>query len=102
MTIKIINVLVLLIVVGCAQSPKDRYLAEKCRNTLSFSGLVSGEADACYEREAIKLQCKDYGFVEGSADFSKCLMTVDSERKVRRQISNEAERKRAMMLMNQK
>lgn len=94
-------VCVLMLVTGC-QSPKDRYLAEKCRSSLSFSGLVSGEAEACYARESTKLQCKDYGFVEGSADFSKCLMTVDSERKVRRQISNEAERTRSMMLMNQK
>lgn len=102
MTLKIINVLVLLLVAGCAQSPKDKYVAEKCRETLNLSGLVNGDAEACFARETTKLQCKDYGFVEGTTDFSKCLMSVDSERKVRRQISSEAERTRSMILMNQK
>ena len=83
--------------VGCA-SPMENYVAKRCRNEISFSGLVSGNADACFKREEANYQCENYGFIQGTADFSRCLMTIDSERKIRREISSEAERTRSMML----
>jgi hypothetical protein len=96
-----ISIILLILVTGCAQSERDKYLAEKCQSSLSLAGYASGELDRCWAVEGAKKQCKDYGFTEGTADFSKCLMTIDSERKVRQQISNEAERTRSLIQYKQ-
>ncbi len=94
---KIFLLAIVLIFTGCAQSQHDKYLAKKCENTLSFGGIISGKAEACYEMESAKLRCKEYGFNEGSSDFSKCLMAIDTERKIKKQISDEAERTRFLL-----
>lgn len=37
-----------------------------------------------YQRDVS--QCESYGFTEGTADFSSCLMTMDQQRQMRRTI----------------
>ena len=99
---RILTLTFMILLAGCAQSPKEKYLAERCKATLNFTGILVGDAEACYQKESAKLRCKDYGFAEGTSDFAKCLMNIDTERKIKKEINDEAERTRNLIWINSK
>lgn len=84
---------------NCSEETNARTPSQRLGNSAYWSCLDREEKKQKLqiERNQIRLQCKDYGFKEGTSDFSNCLMSVDSDRKTREQISNEASRIRSMI-----
>jgi len=83
--------------VGCV-SPQENYVANQCSDSFTLGKLLTNEYEACVIRENTKYQCRNYGFQEGTNEFSNCLMKVDSERRfqeqVRQQVQDEVNRNR--------
>jgi hypothetical protein len=82
---KIFLFAMLIALAGCV-SPQESYVAKQCNDSFTFGKLLTNEYAACVARENSKYQCRSYGFKEGTTDFSKCLLQIDTERKFQAQV----------------
>jgi hypothetical protein len=89
---KILSFLSLAFLLNGCLSPRDHYVAKQCNDSFSMRGMVNGEYESCATRASAKFQCLNYGFKEGTLDFSKCLMAVDVDRKIQENINSEVRR----------
>lgn len=89
---RIILTLIMLAPLVACVSQRERYIADQCEATFNIRDVANGRWQSCADREGANYQCRSYGFYEGTPDFSKCLMTIDINKKIETKIDTEVKR----------
>jgi hypothetical protein len=84
-----------LLLSGCQSVVERNY--PQCAGFANTAGYLTGGLEQCINEEQAKSQCRGYGFRDGDTQFSQCLMTLESERRIKARISAEAARTRLEM-----